>query len=244
MTLGGLPSTGLAVRAWQSAPVLTPSDHTCRTGRCDVCMITAMAPRGHCSSSRAWQGLMPTVLRNSICEQCAAPLRPCCSLSRPSPTPCQQSRLRALKPALSSETAPTRSCSDPRGGRDPCKCPSNHPNNCPCRAGATFAKWRAVIRIDTAKGLPTPAAVERNVEDLARYAYACQACGLVPIVEPEILSAGNHTLETAAAVHERVLWALFAALHRNSVNFEALLLKPAMVTPGAHSLLCTISCKR
>src|SRR5580658_1501613 len=72
--------------------------------------------------------------------------------------------------------------------------------------GARFAKWRAVIEIGD--GVPTPGAIEANAHALARYAAIAQAAGIVPIVEPEVLMDGNHTLETAARVTENVLHAV------------------------------------
>jgi fructose-bisphosphate aldolase class I len=96
--------------------------------------------------------------------------------------------------------------------------------------GARFAKWRAVI--DIGDGVPTPGAIEANAHALARYAAIAQAAGIVPIVEPEVLMDGNHTLETAARVTENVLHAVFHELHRQRVVLEAMLLKPNMVVPG------------
>jgi fructose-bisphosphate aldolase class I len=97
--------------------------------------------------------------------------------------------------------------------------------------GARFAKWRAVIAIDT--GIPTPQTIAANAHALARYAAICQEQGLVPIVEPEVLMNGGHTLATCARVTEEVLHAVFHALHRQRVALECMLLKPNMVVPGA-----------
>ncbi len=96
--------------------------------------------------------------------------------------------------------------------------------------GARFAKWRAVITIGS--GIPTPTCIEANVEALARYAALCQEAGIVPIVEPETLMEGDHTLEQCEAVTEQVLRALFARLALHKVVLEGTLLKPNMVLPG------------
>ena len=78
--------------------------------------------------------------------------------------------------------------------------------------GARFAKWRAVLKIDAATHCPTPLSIDQNAETLARYAPICQANGLVPIVEPEIVPNGSHPIEACAAATEKVLVAQFAAL--------------------------------
>jgi fructose-bisphosphate aldolase class I len=96
--------------------------------------------------------------------------------------------------------------------------------------GMRFAKWREVYAI-TARN-PTPLGIEANAEVLARYAGACQAEGIVPIVEPEVLIDGEHSIERCSAVTEAVLHAVFAALHRHRVALEAMVLKPNMVLPG------------
>ena len=96
--------------------------------------------------------------------------------------------------------------------------------------GARFAKWRAVILIG--EGLPTAACVHANAHALARYAALCQEQGLVPIVEPEVLMKGMHTMERCATVTERVLHAVFNALFEHDVSLEGMLLKPNMVVPG------------
>ena len=96
--------------------------------------------------------------------------------------------------------------------------------------GARFAKWRAVIQI--APGLSTPTCVEANAEALARYAALCQENGLVPIVEPEVLIDGDHTIERCFEVTQAVQHAVVAALYRHHVDLEATLLKPSMVLPG------------
>jgi len=97
--------------------------------------------------------------------------------------------------------------------------------------GARFAKWRAVIKI-TATGAPSEQAIQENAHGLARYAAICQDNGLVPIVEPEVLMDGEHTIETSAAVTEKVLAAVFKALNDHHVLLEGILLKPNMVLAG------------
>lgn len=97
--------------------------------------------------------------------------------------------------------------------------------------GACFAKWRAVIAIGA--GMPTLQAIAANAHALARYAAICQEQGVVPIVEPEVLMDGDHTLATCAHITEEVLHAVFHALYRQRVAFEHMLLKPNMVVPGS-----------
>jgi len=97
-------------------------------------------------------------------------------------------------------------------------------------AGARFAKWRGVIYIKD--GCPSELAIQENVTRLARYAAICQANGLVPIVEPEVLMDGTHTIEIAAEVTERVLAAQYKALSDHHVMLEGTLLKPNMVRSG------------
>lgn len=96
--------------------------------------------------------------------------------------------------------------------------------------GARFAKWREVYTIE--KHAPTQHGIEANAEMLARYAAACQAEGIVPIVEPEVLMDGAHDIERHAEVTEAVQHAVFHALHRHHVVLELMLLKPNMVLPG------------
>jgi len=96
--------------------------------------------------------------------------------------------------------------------------------------GARFAKWRAVLKItDTC---PSEVAIEENAHSLARYAAICQENGLVPIVEPEILMDGTHSLSRCAFVTEQVLGAVYKALNLHRIFLEGTLLKPSMVTPG------------
>lgn len=96
--------------------------------------------------------------------------------------------------------------------------------------GATFAKWRAVYNItDTT---PSMLAIKANAEVLARYAALCQVNGIVPIVEPEVLIDGTHTIEQSAAASEKVLRAVFRALARHKVKLELMVLKPSMIING------------
>jgi fructose-bisphosphate aldolase class I len=101
--------------------------------------------------------------------------------------------------------------------------------------GARFAKWRAVITIGN--GIPGNACIEANAHALARYAALCQEAGLVPIVEPEILMDGNHSLDICFGVTEEVLRTVFRHLYNQDILLEGMLLKPNMVVPG---LLCPI----
>lgn len=104
--------------------------------------------------------------------------------------------------------------------------------------GARFAKWRAVYNVSDT--LPSRAAIEANAEALARYAAVSQDQGVVPIVEPEVLIDGDHTLARCAEVTQAVLHEVFHALARHRVAFEHMLLKPSMVVPGkAHALQAT-----
>jgi fructose-bisphosphate aldolase class I len=96
--------------------------------------------------------------------------------------------------------------------------------------GAKFAKWRAVI--DIADGIPTPFAIDANAHALARYAALCQEAGLVPIVEPEVLMDGAHTIERCEEVTSRALDASFAALRAHRVALSGMILKPNMVIAG------------
>ncbi len=98
------------------------------------------------------------------------------------------------------------------------------------RLGCRFAKWRAVIAIGA--GLPTAFCLEANAHALARYAALCQEQGLVPIVEPEVLMDGDHSIERCEEATLATLRALFAALAEHRVLLEGLLLKPNMVLAG------------
>lgn len=116
-------------------------------------------------------------------------------------------------------------------------------------AGARFAKWRAVLKIGPTE--PSELSIVQNAQGLARYALICQENGLVPIVEPEILTDGSHDIAKCAAVTEQVLAAVYKALNDHHVLLEGTLLKPNMVTPGSdspkvwhqnieHSFVCAI----
>jgi fructose-bisphosphate aldolase class I len=96
--------------------------------------------------------------------------------------------------------------------------------------GARFAKWRAVISIGD--GLPSSACLDFNAHALARYAGLCQEAGLVPIVEPEVVMDGDHSIERCEAVTQETLRATFAALVEGRVLLEGMLLKPNMILPG------------
>jgi fructose-bisphosphate aldolase class I len=106
--------------------------------------------------------------------------------------------------------------------------------------GAAFAKWRAVISISTGDGRPSRACVSANAHALARYAALCQEGGLVPIVEPEVLIDGDHTIDVCGAVTTDVLRTVFAALADQDVDLEAVVLKPSMVVPGKESGQCAL----
>jgi fructose-bisphosphate aldolase class I len=96
--------------------------------------------------------------------------------------------------------------------------------------GARFAKWRAVIAVGN--GIPSRGCIEANAQALARYAALCQEAGLVPVVEPEVLMDGDHTLARCAEISEAVLRAVFGQLAAQGVMLEAMILKPNMVVPG------------
>ncbi|MHC5672767.1 class I fructose-bisphosphate aldolase [Nostoc sp.] len=96
--------------------------------------------------------------------------------------------------------------------------------------GARFAKWRAVITIGV--GIPSRGCIEANAQALARYAALCQEAGLVPIVEPEVLMEGSHTLSRCSKVTEEVLQTVFNQLYTQRVMLEGMILKPNMVLPG------------
>ncbi|MEO8338646.1 MAG: class I fructose-bisphosphate aldolase [Nitrospirota bacterium] len=96
--------------------------------------------------------------------------------------------------------------------------------------GARFAKWRAVIALGD--GIPSRGCIEANAQALARYAALCQEAGLVPVVEPEVLMEGAHTLKRCGEVTEDVLRTVFNQLYAQRVMLEGMLLKPNMVLPG------------
>ena len=97
--------------------------------------------------------------------------------------------------------------------------------------GARFAKWRAVLAVGD--GIPSRGCIAANAQALARYAALCQEAGLVPVVEPEALMEGGHTLERCSAVTEEVLRAVFDHLSSQRVMLEGMILKPNMVLPGS-----------
>lgn len=101
------------------------------------------------------------------------------------------------------------------------------------KLGARFAKWRAVINIGDET--PSGTCIEANAHALARYAALCQECGLVPMVEPEVIMDGNHDIETCYEVTEVTLRALFDALYQHNVALEGTILKASMVLPGTDS---------
>ena len=98
------------------------------------------------------------------------------------------------------------------------------------KLGAKFAKWRAVINIG--EDIPTSACIEANAHALARYAALCQECGLVPMVEPEVLMDGAHDIEECYNVTETTLRSLFDALYLFDVHLEGTILKASMVLSG------------
>lgn len=100
--------------------------------------------------------------------------------------------------------------------------------------GARFAKWRAVITIGN--GIPSRAAIEANAQTLARYAALCQEVGLVPIVEPEVLMDGDHSMDRCFEVTEEVLHTVFNQLYIQGVVLEGIILKPNMIVPGLNCL--------
>src|SRR3954464_1831128 len=96
--------------------------------------------------------------------------------------------------------------------------------------GARFTKWRAVISIGN--GIPSDYCLWTNAHALARYAALSQESGLVPIVEPEVLMDGDHSIDTSFDVTSRTLHAVFTELRDQRVHFEQMLLKPNMVLSG------------
>ena len=102
------------------------------------------------------------------------------------------------------------------------------------RLGARFAKWRAVITIS--EGVPSRGCIAANAQALARYAALCQQAGLVPVVEPEVLMDGDHTLDRCFEVTEEVLREVFFQLYSQRVALEGMILKPNMVVPGLSCL--------
>jgi len=98
------------------------------------------------------------------------------------------------------------------------------------RMGCRFAKWRSTITITDA--LPTVTCLYANAHVLARYAAACQAANIVPMIEPEVLLDGTHTAERSEEVHEATLRAVYAAIAAYNVSVEHLILKTSMVVSG------------
>jgi fructose-bisphosphate aldolase class I len=98
--------------------------------------------------------------------------------------------------------------------------------------GARFAKWRAVIAIDMAKGVPSAVTIGSNAHALARYAALCQEAGIVPIVEPEVLMDGAHDIGTCYEISRAMLTKLYLELYAMKVKLEGSILKPNMVIAG------------
>ena len=101
--------------------------------------------------------------------------------------------------------------------------------------GAKFTKWRAVIKIGN--DMPSDKCIDGNADALAEYAKLAQNNGLVPIVEPEILMDGDHTIDQSFKASSRALASLFNSLKAKGVNLKGVLLKPSMVTPGSEATL-------
>ena len=98
------------------------------------------------------------------------------------------------------------------------------------KMGTRFAKWRAVITID--EGIPTTQCIKANAHALARYAALCQEADIVPIVEPEVLMDGNHSIQRCFEVTEQVQKILFYELYKYRVHLQGMILKPNMVMQG------------
>lgn len=96
--------------------------------------------------------------------------------------------------------------------------------------GARFAKWRAVYKITD--NTPTEELILRNANDLAMYAKICQECGLVPMVEPELLATGDHGIDVCYEQTARIFSAVFEALKKHHVDLSRMILKPNMIVPG------------
>ncbi|TSC86551.1 MAG: fructose-bisphosphate aldolase, class I [Parcubacteria group bacterium Gr01-1014_8] len=99
--------------------------------------------------------------------------------------------------------------------------------------GAKFAKWRSVITIGN--GIPTDANIKQQTKDLAAYALECQKAGIVPMVEPEVLMDGGHTIERCVEASEKTLTALFEELKAAGVDISGTILKTNMMVPGKES---------
>lgn len=126
------------------------------------------------------------------------------------------------------------------GAKDLALCPGetvtegldNLPKRCAeyAKLGAKFAKWRAVITVGA--DIPSATCIAANAHALGRYAAICQDAGIVPIVEPEVLMDGDHTIERCEQVTEWTLNAVYDALYINRVSLEGSVLKPSMVISG------------
>ncbi|HAZ28324.1 MAG TPA: fructose-bisphosphate aldolase class I [Candidatus Magasanikbacteria bacterium] len=103
--------------------------------------------------------------------------------------------------------------------------------------GAVFAKWRAVIAIDDQKHIPTDFCIEANAHALARYAALCQEAGLVPIVEPEVLMDGTHSIDVCFEVTKKTLQRVFVQLNAHRVQLGGMLLKPNMVISAKNAAI-------
>lgn len=101
--------------------------------------------------------------------------------------------------------------------------------------GAKFAKWREVLVIDVNNDLPSIGNIYAHAFGLARYAGLCQEAGIVPIVEPEILMDGTHSLEDSERIHHEVLSILFEVLDLQNIYLPGMILKPSMVISGQDS---------
>ena len=99
--------------------------------------------------------------------------------------------------------------------------------------GAKFTKWRAVIKIG--EGMPSDKSIAENMQALADYAKVVQQSNMVPMVEPEVLMDGDHTIDQCLEASKRCLNALFSSLEKNKVNLAGTILKPNMVTSGSLS---------
>jgi len=104
-------------------------------------------------------------------------------------------------------------------------------------AGARFAKWRGVYAIDLQHGIPSELAIRDGARCQARAAAICQANGLCPIVEPDIMTDGTHDIETCARISEHILSTIIKELHNNGVCLEGAILKPNMITPGNKNVI-------
>jgi len=101
--------------------------------------------------------------------------------------------------------------------------------------GARFTKWRAVFKIDQEKKYPSPLLINRNVQNLVKYAMISLSCNMVPIIEPEILMTGNFTMEKYSQVTKQVLKSLFIYLRKCEVDLNYILLKINMIIPSSNS---------